>query len=74
MGFPDWFTFPKDQEPKESYRQLGNAVACPVGKAIGRELLKVRVKAWWDQEKSTSKKANEISHSIEEDDVWWEID
>lgn len=47
MGVPDSFTWDHDtQTPKDMYRQLGNGVAIPPARGLGRELLKVRVLQW----------------------------
>jgi hypothetical protein len=32
------------------YRQIGNAVAIPVGRALGRELLKVLIEKWQSED------------------------
>jgi hypothetical protein len=55
QGFPDWFTFDPDTCPvTDMYKQIGNAVAPPVARALGRELLKV-VMAKWEQNSSAHK-------------------
>lgn len=70
MGVPDSFTWDHEtQPPKAMYHQLGNGVAIPVGRALGRELLKVLVTQW--AEEQAVKSPDDIRHSIEyhEDDV-----
>ncbi|KAI0312834.1 S-adenosyl-L-methionine-dependent methyltransferase [Amylostereum chailletii] len=45
QGFPDWFTFHAyDGRVKTLHRQIGNAVAWPVGEALGRE---IRAIVYW---------------------------
>jgi DNA (cytosine-5)-methyltransferase 1 len=38
QGVPDWFKFPVSEN--QAYKQIGNGVAVPVGRWIGKELLK----------------------------------
>lgn len=38
QGFPDWFKF--SCSDREAYKQIGNAVAVPVGRWIGKQLIK----------------------------------
>jgi DNA (cytosine-5)-methyltransferase 1 len=38
QGFPDWFRFAGSD--REAYKQIGNAVAVPVGRWIGQQLVK----------------------------------
>lgn len=38
QGFPDWFQF--SGSDKDAYRQIGNAVAIPMGRWIGQQLTK----------------------------------
>jgi hypothetical protein len=38
------------------YRQIGNAVAIPVGRALGRELLKVLIEKWEREEGQNSQR------------------
>jgi C-5 cytosine-specific DNA methylase len=55
MGFPDTFTWDHNtQSPKDMYRQIGNAVAVPVGCALGRELLKVLIDKWEKEKEAVS--------------------
>ena len=67
MGFPDTFTWDHDtQAPKDMYKQIGNAVAIPVGRALGRELLKVLIKKW--ETDTASKGPDDVLESIEIDE------
>jgi len=72
MGFPDSFTWDHDtQSPRDMYKQIGNAVAVPVGRALGRELLKVMIIKW--QRDSTINDPNAAKPSIEFDDDYVEM-
>ncbi len=67
QGFPDTFTWDHDtQTPKDMYKQIGNAVPIPVGRALGRELLKVLIKKW--ETDVASKGPDEVMDSIEVDE------
>jgi hypothetical protein len=67
MGFPDSFTWDhENQAPKDMYKQIGNAVAIPVGRALGRELLKVMITKW--EQNVTINDPNEAKPSVEFDD------
>jgi hypothetical protein len=67
MGFPDDFTWDHDTEdPRDMYKQIGNAVAIPVGRALGRELLKVLIKKW--ETDIASKGPDDAIKSIEIDE------
>ncbi|KAG6907943.1 hypothetical protein DXG01_006801 [Tephrocybe rancida] len=47
QGFPDHFVFEAcDNGVVTMHRQIGNAVPLPVGIALGRELLRARIKQW----------------------------
>jgi len=48
------------------YKQIGNAVAIPVGRALGRELLKVLIKKW--ETDIASKGPDDVLESIEVDE------
>lgn len=48
------------------YKQIGNAVPIPVGRALGRELLKVLVKIWGVD--IASKGPDDVVESIEVDE------
>ncbi len=84
QGFPDTFTWdPEDQKPADMYRQIGNAVAVPVGCALGKELLKVMIRQWEKegcptaggrqeqsaQSASTHTMRNDDDHAARDDDV-----
>jgi hypothetical protein len=67
MGFPDTFTWDHNtQRPRDMYKQIGNAVAIPVGRALGRELLKVLVDKW--EKDMASKGPDDVLSSIEVDE------
>ena len=38
QGFPDWFEFCGTDN--DAYRQIGNAVAVPMGRWIGKQIVK----------------------------------
>lgn len=47
QGFPDHFKFfSLNNDVKMMHRQIGNAVAWPVGEALGRELREAMFKKW----------------------------
>jgi len=72
MGFPDSFTWDHDtQSPRDMYKQIGNAVAIPVGRALGRELLKVMITKW--EQDGTIDDPNAAKPSIEFDDDYVEM-
>jgi hypothetical protein len=48
------------------YKQIGNAVAIPVGRALGRELLKVLIEKWGTD--IASKGPDDVLESIEVDE------
>jgi hypothetical protein len=48
------------------YKQIGNAVPIPVGRALGRELLKVLIKKW--ETDVASKGPDDVIESIEADE------
>lgn len=67
MGFPDTFTWDHDtQMPQDMYRQIGNAAAIPVGRALGRELLKVLIEMW--ESAMPSEGPGVVPQSIDTDD------
>jgi hypothetical protein len=69
MGFPDDFTWdPATQSPSDMVRQIGNAVAIPVGRAFGQELLKVVIRRWERDNCRPSKPQENIIQSIEFDE------
>jgi hypothetical protein len=75
QGFPDTFTWDHDtQTPKDMYKQIGNAVPIPVGRALGRELLKVLIKKW--EADIACKGPDDVIESIEfdEDDDFGMVD
>ncbi|KAF5345203.1 hypothetical protein D9758_009650 [Tetrapyrgos nigripes] len=50
QGFPDWFEFIALEDNVITHRHIGNAVAWPVSKALGRSLLDALVVKWQQRE------------------------
>jgi len=70
QGFPDNFTWDStDQKPKAMIKQIGNAVAVPVGRALGKELLKVLIRQWEKDQCAAMRRPSKNDNTNHQDDV-----
>ncbi|KAI9736586.1 MAG: hypothetical protein M1818_006097 [Claussenomyces sp. TS43310] len=73
LGLPDSFKFPVDQPPRDSYKQIGNGVACQVARAQSLELRKVVIERW-EKGRCVVPSKDRIIMPVDDGDEWLEID